>query len=691
MPGKPKSMDHDEYESDDLENTETLISRNRPLPVPRSRKTQSAKKKSSRRPGTPKRKRAQSAPPSRNGRELWMTAVKNRQTVGLSGSRHPESPRHKTPSEYWVDTLRKTGIGFSTESTGMNTFSGLKRPNEMAIPYLSTSSFMRQMMGTEKGRKVEDPTVKSSSGTPAYKSQEEYYDMVLELKKHIANMKQESDAMKAKIRRLEEDNQKKEKEMAALLDPQKSEELRRTLADKRPDSSAVIHSLKQKILKLEMQLRDKETAHAKLQSDLKTTKIEEMKSQMEAFYQEIVRLQNSKDAGMDKYARTGKEGTAKVRALNETILRLNKTNEQLQIENRGLKEDLKKSLDDTKDIPSKEYEDMNRKELLRTIMKLDKNLQRAEKKLETGSLASYDSRTEIQGKIHLEGSIEERLEQLDKRETELLEELEKQKKLNKALQEEKKRHKKRMEETDQESRDVEARSDRSSHRPPSAPSSHSSPRKSSVSSRPSSARRASVDSKVSSVQRQKIETFKKNRAAKTIQTRWRAHNQEKQEEKVLAFQQNRAARRIQNQWTRHKYQKNEEEVDEAAELIGAALQAHCSRQKHMQHYESDTDSMATTDYDDDVALLQSAFRGHQLRKRNIEKWLSREREDDDESIITPRQSSLSSSTRSRPQSRPQSAKSRSSIASKASTAHSKHHIYNKSSGSLSTADDDDDF
>ena len=32
--------------------------------------------------------------------------------------------------------------------------------------------------------------------------------------------------------------------------------------------------------------------HSKLKSDLKTTKIEEMRVQMETFYQEIVRLQN---------------------------------------------------------------------------------------------------------------------------------------------------------------------------------------------------------------------------------------------------------------------------------------------------------------------------------------------------------------------------------------------------------------
>ena len=38
----------------------------------------------------------------------------------------------------------------------------------------------------------------------------------------------------------------------------------------------------------------------KLQSDLKTTKVEEMKQQMEVFYNEIIRLQNSKDTGMSK-------------------------------------------------------------------------------------------------------------------------------------------------------------------------------------------------------------------------------------------------------------------------------------------------------------------------------------------------------------------------------------------------------
>ena len=40
-----------------------------------------------------------------------------------------------------------------------------------------------------------------------------------------------------------------------------SEEMRRTLGDRKPDTGAVIHSLKTKILKLEHQLKDREAAY----------------------------------------------------------------------------------------------------------------------------------------------------------------------------------------------------------------------------------------------------------------------------------------------------------------------------------------------------------------------------------------------------------------------------------------------
>ena len=48
-------------------------------------------------------------------------------------------------------------VGRSTESTGMNTFSG-KRPREEDMAYLSTSVYMRQKAGIEKPQKYGDPT-----------------------------------------------------------------------------------------------------------------------------------------------------------------------------------------------------------------------------------------------------------------------------------------------------------------------------------------------------------------------------------------------------------------------------------------------------------------------------------------------------------------------------------------------------
>lgn len=420
----PKSRVYqlDEYESgSDIDNTETLLSKHF-TQTPSKKKTGTNKKTGRQKGGTP-RKRAQSAPPAKVGRDVWMNAVKKRQTQTLVRSR-PESPRHKTSTEYWVDTLRKTGIGRSTESTGMNTFSG-KRPREEDMAYLSTSVYMRQKAGIEKPQKYGDPTTKPPMGTPAYKTPEEYYDQVLELKKIIQSLNQEKDNFKAKVRRIEEDNIKKEKEIAGLLDPKKSDDVRRTLGTKQQDSASVIHSLKQKILKLEVQNRDRESAYVKLQTDLKTTKIEELRQQLEVCFQEIVRLQNSKETGAHKSG-SMKGGTDKrVKALNEAIIRLSKENEQLKSESHGLKEDLNRQIDD-KDFNG-EYEDMNRKQLLGAIKKLEKQKGKKE--------PSY--KADRQAKIALEGTMEERLDQLDKRETELMDKLETQSRQIQKLQNEK--------------------------------------------------------------------------------------------------------------------------------------------------------------------------------------------------------------------------------------------------------------
>ncbi|KAK3090919.1 hypothetical protein FSP39_015721 [Pinctada imbricata] len=569
----------DDYDSaEDFEDAVTLLS-------PNKKSDNKSKKKE-----TP-RNRSHSAPPTRGGRtghDLWMNAVKNRQTLGLSGNRRPESPRHKTPTEYWVDTLRRTGIGISTESTSMNSLSAMRKNNDMNMAYLSTSSYLRQMAGTEKPRKYENPATKPPTGTPAYKSPEEYYDQVLELKKQIKSMTQEISSLRAKVRRTEEDNIKKEKEIGGLLDPTKNEEMRRALGDKNPDSGAVIQSLKQKILKLENQIRDKESAFAKLQSDMKTTKVEEMKVQLEMCYQEIVRLQNSRETGLDKSVRSGKESGAKVKALNQTIIRLNKQNEELQTEIRSLKEDLNREIDSKDRGLSREYEDMNRKQLLGAIKELERKLEKVSRaggdNLSITSLDKAEKRQIVKGKLDLTGSVQDRLDQLDRRETELLEEVEKQRKLVKQLKEEKLTNREKMKEYEKLINEQQSeidylnerggtgrRTSRAQTSPRTQTPKATTPRTPSGrrSSRPPSARRTSVDS-TASEQRQRrlqeeeeVERFRKEHAAKRLQRGWKSHRKEQQEarERQELAERHRevtAARKIQRSWKSHQKHKEEE-------------------------------------------------------------------------------------------------------------------------------------
>ncbi|XP_071131557.1 IQ domain-containing protein E-like isoform X2 [Mytilus edulis] len=638
-----------------------------------------------------------------------MNAVKKRQTQNLTRSR-PESPRHKTSTEYWVDTLRKTGIGRSTESTGMNTFSG-KRPREQDMAYLSTSAYMRQMMGAEKPQKYGDPTTKPPIGAPAYKTPEEYYDQVLELKKIIQNLNQEKNELKSKVRRTEEDNIKKEKEISGLLDPKKSDDVRRTLGTKQQDSASVIHSLKQKILKLEVQNRDRESAYVKLQTDLKTTKIDELKQQLEVCFQEIVRLQNSKGTG-GQGSGPVKPGTDKrIKALNEAILRLNKENEQLKSESHGLKEDLNRQIDD-KDIAG-EYEDMNRKQLIAAIKKIEKQKSKTEK--------TY--KADRQGKIALQGSMEERLDQLDKRETELMDKVETQGRQITKLQNEKESLYIKLDDKEKIIVGLEeqtgrrtSRSPTTPNRPPSGrrdrplsarsdgsgeynvqgerPSSVRGERRSSVRSVRAESRPHSGRSDRSSREREeKVERLRQQHAAKKIQRGWRTKKGEDEKErdvKVQKFKENRAAKKIQNEWTGYKHRKYEADYDEAADTITAALKGHQSRQQRIhkfQYYdESETEDESITDA---TELIYSSLKGHNNRKDKMKRM--RRVSDEDEDFSSSRRASKTSHSRQHTppnRMRPGSAHSRASNSSQRSA---NRHTGKTNYRMASDYDDDDDI
>ena len=84
-----------------------------------------------------------------------------------------------------------------------------------------------------KGGRSGSATGSGSSSPHPVKDRETLAEEILELKKKIVRLTEEANVGKAKARRLEEDNKNKEKQLEALLDPSKSDEMRRTLGKRR--------------------------------------------------------------------------------------------------------------------------------------------------------------------------------------------------------------------------------------------------------------------------------------------------------------------------------------------------------------------------------------------------------------------------------------------------------------------------
>ncbi|UJR15342.1 hypothetical protein I4U23_002291 [Adineta vaga] len=127
----------------------------------------------------------------------------------------------------------------------------------------------------------------SNIGNPKYKAQEDYYDEIQLLKKELKYSKEDNNNLRAKIRRLEEDNSRKCKEIDNLYDPNKNEDLRRTLAGSSAPNANIVMNLKQRIFKLELQLKQRETIIDEMKNDLRWTRSTELEIQNRALFNEL--------------------------------------------------------------------------------------------------------------------------------------------------------------------------------------------------------------------------------------------------------------------------------------------------------------------------------------------------------------------------------------------------------------------
>ncbi|XP_042720497.1 IQ domain-containing protein E isoform X5 [Lagopus leucura] len=296
-----------------------------------------------------------------------------------TGNAHFESAAMKNPKQMWLGSL-KQGMSHSLRSD-------VDMGHMRAGISSSTPEYLKEALGMKKPKHSRSSSNGYIPGTPDYKEKEEMYDEIIELKKTIQAQKNEGNRMKTKLRRLEEENNRKDKQIEQLLDPsrvtvslgQGGSELARSLSAKKSDNGWVVNGLKQKIFKLEQQCKEKDNTINKFQSDMNTTDLEEMRTALETYCEEVHRLQIllAKSETMKKNAE-GRDTQKRLKALNAAVLRLSRNIKELQNENRCLKEDLDHILSCSASRKTKNYSDWSRQSLMRRILELEKKVDHAE-------------------------------------------------------------------------------------------------------------------------------------------------------------------------------------------------------------------------------------------------------------------------------------------------------------------------
>ncbi|GAA6221643.1 IQ domain-containing protein E [Lates japonicus] len=266
--------------------------------------------------------------------------------------------------------------GESTGESGSARLTSLSNGHDLSQTLRSecdvTPELLKQTLSMRKHKHLHSASNGFTFGTGDYREKEDMYDEIIRLKKSLQAQKSDNQKMKAKLRRLEEDNAKREKQIEELLDPTKGSEYTRSLVDKKKEGSVVLNGLKQRILKLEQQCREKENALSKLQSELRTTNLEELKITVETYFEETQRLRMLLEAAEKSSRAESKCSQRQQKALSSTVHRLTENLKQLQQENTALREEL------NTDSPAggiKGYRDWSKQRLLRRLLEVEKRLE----------------------------------------------------------------------------------------------------------------------------------------------------------------------------------------------------------------------------------------------------------------------------------------------------------------------------
>ncbi|XP_078521120.1 IQ domain-containing protein E isoform X2 [Lissotriton helveticus] len=561
-----------------------------------------------------------------------------------TGHKHTENPMTKMPRNLWLSSLKqRSGLNQPLKSN-MDTGQSWIRSSS------STPEYLKDALGMKKPKYSRSASNGYIPGTPDYKEKEDMYDEIIELKKTLQLQRSEADVLKTKLRRLEEENSKKDRQIEQLLDPSKGSEFSRSLVDKRNDSSSVINGLRQKILKLEQQCKEKDNMVNKLQTELKATSLEEMKIAMETYYAEIQRLQAllAKADATEKSPSENKKSQKHQKSFSVALAKLTKNVKDLQEENQSLKVDLERALGNSPTSnQSAACSDWSKQRLVRRVSELEKKLNELEitksqlsNTAEPATVASH-VKAEVNQDSSQTNSVAEECERLrglvknlkgdrSALQTKLAEKDSEMKQLQqikndleKELEAEKEKNRKEiqqltekvkcLEKAMEDERKERAFKEQSYKEQRESPASRvTSPR-----SRPSTAKRVGsaashTKSAHSDYGREEGKEGKEEEAAEIIQTHWRQYKDNKETDENADFE--KVATVLQSAFRGHLARQKLLSSGDMVVLKSSSSESILSQSPSTVHSNASTSSPSDTSAEEEaVTMLQSAFRAHMAR------------------------------------------------------------------------------
>lgn len=177
------------------------------------------------------RKKRSSGKPPPSPRSPYLSSMNvNPRRAAVAAWRLPRASlgdtRGDTPGEIGSARLTSLSNGFDVSQT-------LRSECDV------TPEFLKQTLSMKKHKHLLSGPNGFTVSAGDYREKEDMYDEIIRLKKSLQAQKSDNQQMKAKLRRLEEDNAKREKQIEELLDPTKGSEYTRSLVDKKKEGSVV--------------------------------------------------------------------------------------------------------------------------------------------------------------------------------------------------------------------------------------------------------------------------------------------------------------------------------------------------------------------------------------------------------------------------------------------------------------------